>query len=193
VAVGVAGWMCRGRVGCWRRWVVARVLESTKNPVNVGLQGLTSSLWGRGLPKGVFSEFVGREAAPADLAQMRYHHEIEAKKQPSGVPDPPRVVASVYLCRLDRDRAADAARGRLVVVVERSSLQAKHVNTCSYYICAVIMVDLIAIIHSYMDRGRLCEPNGIKIIVLRALQVEIINGHVFTHRPGLVYYILHIE
>ena len=54
------------------------------------------------------------------------------------------------------------------------------------------MVGPMVIIHCYMDRGRLYELNGIKIIVLCALEVETINVHVFTHPPGLVYYVLHI-
>ena len=44
-----------------------------------------------------------------------------------------------------------------------------------------------------MDRDRLYECNGAKIIVLSALQVEIINIHVFTHHPGLVHQVLHIK
>lgn len=43
------------------------------------------------------------------------------------------------------------------------------------------------IIHCYMDRGRLYELNGTKNIVLGALEGEIINAHVFTPQPGLIY------
>jgi len=38
--------------------------------------------------------------------------------------------------------------------------------------------------HCYIDRGRLYELNGVKIITLCALEVEIINVHVFTRQPG---------
>ena len=44
--------------------------------------------------------------------------------------------------------------------------------------------------HRYMDRGHLYKRNGVKIIVLGALQVEIINIHVFTQHPGLVHQVL---
>jgi len=49
------------------------------------------------------------------------------------------------------------------------------------------MVGLRVILHCYTDRGCLCELNGVKINVLCALQVEILNVHVFTHPQGLVY------
>ena len=75
----------------------------------------------------------------------------------------------------------------------KSSLRAKHVNTCLYLICTLIVVNLRDMIHCYIDRGRLCELNSVKIIILCALQVEIINGHVFTRQLALVYYILHIR
>jgi hypothetical protein len=39
----------------------------------------------------------------------------------------------------------------------------------------------------HMDRGRLYEPIDVKIIALCALEVEIINMHVSTHQPALVY------
>jgi len=68
-----------------------------------------------------------------------------------------------------------------------SSLRAKHINTSSYHFWAVTMNELSIIMHCYMDRGCMYERNGVKKIVLCGLQVEIINIHVFTHHPGLVY------
>jgi hypothetical protein len=38
--------------------------------------------------------------------------------------------------------------------------------------------------HRYIDRGRLYKLNGVQIITLCALEVEIINIHVFTRQPG---------
>ena len=52
---------------------------------------------------------------------------------------------------------------------------------------------LRVIIYCYMDGDHLYEHNGVKIIILGALQVEIINIHVFTHHPGLVHPVLHIK
>ena len=49
------------------------------------------------------------------------------------------------------------------------------------------MVGLRVILHYYMDRRCLCELNGVEKFVLGALQVEILNVHVFTHTQGLVY------
>jgi len=186
MAVGVASWVCCRRVGCRKHWVVARVRESIKNPVNVGLHDLTSSPWGRVLSKGVPSRFVVPGAALAGDVHICATARDRVKKVNIGGPRPPIVVARVFLCHLDRNRAVSAACSRLVVVVERRMMGAKHVNTCSYHLCTVIMVELRAIINCYIDVGRLCEPNSVKIIFLRALQVEIINGHVFTRQLGLV-------
>ena len=44
----------------------------------------------------------------------------------------------------------------------------------------------------HMDRGHLYERNNVKNIVLCALQIEIINVHVFDHKHGSFYYVLHI-
>jgi len=43
------------------------------------------------------------------------------------------------------------------------------------------MVDLRVLKSCNIDRRHLCEPIGVKKIVLCALEVEIINVHVFTH------------
>jgi hypothetical protein len=72
-------------------------------------------------------------------------------------------------------------------------LRAKHVNTCSYDFEAATRVEILVLQCSHIDRGHLYEPIGIRIIVLCALDVEIINVHVFTCQPSLVYYILHIR
>ena len=44
----------------------------------------------------------------------------------------------------------------------------------------------------YIDRGRLYELIGVKIISLCALEVEILNVHVFAPQHGQIYYVLHI-
>ena len=72
-------------------------------------------------------------------------------------------------------------------------MRAKHVNTCSYDLEAPTKVDLRVLKLCHMDRGHLYEPIGIKNITLCALEVEIINVHVFTHYPGLVHQVLHIR
>ena len=41
--------------------------------------------------------------------------------------------------------------------------------------------------HCYIDRGRLYELIGVKNMFPCALEVEIINEHVFAHQPGLVH------
>ena len=46
------------------------------------------------------------------------------------------------------------------------------------------MVGLMVIMHCYMDRGRLCERNGAKNIVLCGLEVEIII-YMFSLPPGI--------
>ena len=62
----------------------------------------------------------------------------------------------------------------------------------SYDFGSPIMVDLRLLKLCNIDSSRLCEPIGLKNIVLRPVEVEIINVHVFTHQPGVVYYVLHI-
>ena len=52
---------------------------------------------------------------------------------------------------------------------------------------------MIVLQYYHIDIGHLYELNGIKIIALCALEVEIINVQVFTHQPGLVYSVLHIK
>ena len=69
-----------------------------------------------------------------------------------------------------------------------SCCRAKYVNTCSYDFGAPAMVQLRVIRPRYIDRGRLYELNGAKIIVLGGLEVEIINIYVFTSTGHLVYY-----
>ena len=43
---------------------------------------------------------------------------------------------------------------------------------------------LSVVVHCYLDRGRLYELNGVKIITLCALEVEIISVHILTRQPG---------
>ena len=71
----------------------------------------------------------------------------------------------------------------LLLLCEYKS-QAKHVNTYSYHFWVVTLVRLMAIIHCYMDSGHLYKLNGVKKFVLCALEVDIINVHVFTRQPG---------
>jgi hypothetical protein len=52
-------------------------------------------------------------------------------------------------------------------------------------------VDLKDIYISYIDIRRLYEHNGVNQIVPGALEVEIINRHVFTLHPSRIYYVLH--
>ena len=66
-------------------------------------------------------------------------------------------------------------------------MRAKHVNTCSYDIEAAARVELRVLDCCHIDRGRLYECNGVRIIVLGALKVEILNVHVFAHEHGPVY------
>jgi len=88
--------------------------------------------------------------------------------------------------------AASAARSDVVVVVARGTLRAKHVNTCSYDLEAATRVEIRVLNSCHINSGRLYEHNNVKNMVLCALEVKIINVHVFTHPPGLVYYVLHI-
>ena len=81
----------------------------------------------------------------------------------------------------------------VVVITRVQSHGDKHVNTCLYHCWAVAADRLMVVIHYYVDRQRLYECNGVKIIVLCGLQVEIINIHVFTHHPGLVHHVLHTK
>jgi hypothetical protein len=86
-----------------------------------------------------------------------------------------------------------AASSGVAVVVERESVAAKHVNTCSCHVGAATRVDLRVIINCYIDRGHLGELNGVKNIVLSGLEVAIINVQVFAHQPCIVYYVLHMR
>ena len=88
--------------------------------------------------------------------------------------------------------ATSAARSEVAVVVVRGKLRAKHVNTCSYDLEAATRVEIRVPNSCHINSGRLYEPNDVENIVLCALEVEIINVHVFTHPPGLVYYVLHM-
>ena len=72
-------------------------------------------------------------------------------------------------------------------------MKAKQVNTCSYDFETATRVDIIVLKCCHLDRGRLYERSGIKIIALCALEVKIINVQVFTYQPGLVYSVLHIK
>lgn len=72
-----------------------------------------------------------------------------------------------------------------VVVVARGKSEAKYVNTCLHYFWVVTVAELRVREHLY-------ECNGVKNIVLGALEVEILNVHAFAHEHGLVYKFLHI-
>ena len=75
----------------------------------------------------------------------------------------------------------------LLLLLCEGTPRAKHVNTCLYSLWEVTEVALRVIGPCYIDIGHLYELNGVKIIVLCALKVEIINVHVFTHQPGLFH------
>ena len=123
-------------------------------------------------------------------------HEIELKSPniaSRGVPDP-QSVASMLFCHLDQGVWPHQQPQVSVVVVARvQSHGDKHVNTCLYHCWAVTADEFMVVIHCYIDRQRLCKRNGVKVIVLCGLQVEIINIHVFTHYPGLVHHVLHTK
>jgi hypothetical protein len=62
--------------------------------------------------------------------------------------------------------------------------RAKHVNTCLNDLEARTRGNLKVLKICHLDRGRLYEPISVKNIILCALEVEIINKHVFTLHPG---------
>ena len=69
-------------------------------------------------------------------------------------------------------------------------------QTCQYMFISLRgskRVEIILLEICHISRGHLYEPNYIKNIPLCAPEVEKISVHVFTHQPGLVYYILHIR
>ena len=182
MVIGVVSWVCHGCVGCQRWWVVARMHESIENPVNIGLQGLTSSQWGCVLPKGVPSQFVALGVVPAGMAQSCCQCEIKSKKQILEVPDPPELLPECFY-------VTQIEIGLLTQPVVTSLLWLRS-QTCQHMPvlhCAAIMVELRAVIHCYIDRGCMCEPNSRKIIILCALQVEIINGCVNKYTS--IYYL----
>ena len=43
-----------------------------------------------------------------------------------------------------------------------------------------------------IDRGRLYEHFGVKKMSICALEVEILNVHVFAPQHGRIYYVLHM-
>jgi hypothetical protein len=83
--------------------------------------------------------------------------------------------------------------GGLSSLSREVKLRAKHVNTCSNDLEATTKINPRALQISHIDRGRLYELNDVKIIVLYALEVDIINKHPFTHYPGLVHQVPHIK
>ena len=93
----------------------------------------------------------------------------------------------VHSCHHKRDWAAFAASSGVAIIFARESVAAKHVNTCSCHVEAVPRVDLMVIIHCYIDGGHPCELNSVKIIVSSHLEVAIINVHVFAHQLDIVY------
>jgi hypothetical protein len=65
--------------------------------------------------------------------------------------------------------------------------RAKHVNTCSDDFGAPARVDIRALLLFHIRRGRLCEHNGLKNMFVCALEVEILNVHVFAHKRSPVH------
>jgi hypothetical protein len=54
-------------------------------------------------------------------------------------------------------------------------------------------MDFRLVIYRYIDRGHLYECNGVKIIMLCALDIEIINIHVLTRHSGRICRVLHMK
>ena len=52
---------------------------------------------------------------------------------------------------------------------------------------AVTMNDPMVIIHCYMDSRHLYELNDVKNILVRALEVNILNVYVFAHKHRRIY------
>ena len=143
----------------------------------------------------VFSWFVAPAEVPASVAVAQAKARLSQKVNKiheEGRSQTTHVVARVFVCRLDQFLAVSAAGSRSVVVARGTKLRAKHVNTCSDDFGAPARVELRDVRLCHTNGGHLCEPGGVKIIVLGALEVKIINVHVFACQLGPIYYVLHI-
>ena len=60
-------------------------------------------------------------------------------------------------------------------------------QTCSYDFKAPARVELRVMGPHYIDIGHLYELNGVKIIMLHGLYIEILNVHVFAPQHGRIY------
>jgi hypothetical protein len=111
----------------------------------------------------------------------------KTKKHRNGGPRPPIASASVLWCRLDQNLTASAAWCLVVVVVVAKYLASQTCQHMFVLLWEVTRIALRVMGHCHVDRGCLYERNGVKKIVLGALQVEIIYVHVFAHKHSPVY------
>jgi len=109
-------------------------------------------------------------------------HEIETKntnKSKKGGPRPPRVLPVVFLSPRSHSTSVSSrestcrchARGKV------SSQTCQHMFISLW---AVTMNDPMVIIHCYMDSRRLYELVDVKNILVCALEVNILNVHIFA-------------
>lgn len=98
------------------------------------------------------------------------------------VPDPPVCCQSNLAFVLDRMPAASAACRR------RCKREAMS-QTCQHMFAPLWATTGVGLVtgHCYIDRVHLCEHNGVKIIVLCILEVEILNIQVHAHQLSRIY------
>jgi hypothetical protein len=91
------------------------------------------------------------------------------------------------LCRLEQSKLHQQHSVSWWWSFERESHEPNMTIHVRYDFEAATRVEFRFLYLFHIDRGYLYEPSGIKIIVLCSLEVEIINVHVFTRQPALVY------